>query len=152
METPRNAIEAIGNPIHKAFRENGITPGYLVKKLKKELNAEKTVVHKVKGLAELPLTPSGKPKKGLKILTTTGLIETRLCPNGGTEREYSDGETLIAVNMIDWLTRQRARIDAHKLRGDYPAEKREITGKDGKELFPALTSEERLQLSQVIKK
>ena len=27
--------------------------------------------------------------------------------------------------------RQRARIDAHKLRGDYPAEKREITGKNG---------------------
>ena len=27
-----------------------------------------------------------------------------------------------------WDVQQRARIDAHKLRGDYPAEKREILG------------------------
>ncbi len=27
-----------------------------------------------------------------------------------------------------WDVQQRARIDAHKLRGDYPAEKREIMG------------------------
>lgn len=32
-------------------------------------------------------------------------------------------------NVIAWKTRQEARKDAHKLRGDYPAEKRELSGK-----------------------
>jgi hypothetical protein len=30
--------------------------------------------------------------------------------------------------LIDWQTRQKARMDTHKLRGDYPAEKWDITG------------------------
>jgi len=126
MKTPKNALEAIGNPIHQVFRENGITAEYLVKKLKKELNAEKTVFQKVKGSAEIPLTPTGKPKKGLKIVTTTGLIEKRFV-DGETEKEFTDGETVIAINMTDWTTRQKARMDAHKLRGDYPSEKHEVS-------------------------
>lgn len=126
MKTPSNAVEAIGNPIHQVFRESGITAEYLVKKLKKELNAERTVLQKVKGLAEVPLTPTGKPKKGLKIVTTTGFIEKRFV-DGDIEKEFTDGETVIAINMTDWTTRQKARIDAHKLRGDYPSEKHEVS-------------------------
>lgn len=30
--------------------------------------------------------------------------------------------------LIDWQTRQKARQDAHKLRGDYPAEKHDVGG------------------------
>ena len=105
MKTPSNAVEAIGNPIHQVFRESGITAEYLVKKLKKELNAERTVLQKVKGLAEVPLTPTGKPKKGLKIVTTTGFIEKRFV-DGDIEKEFTDGETVIAINMTDWTTLQ----------------------------------------------
>ena len=39
-----------------------------------------------------------------------------------------DGKVVEKHNVIAWDVRQRARIDAHKLRGDYPAEKREILG------------------------
>jgi hypothetical protein len=39
-----------------------------------------------------------------------------------------DGKVVEKHNVIAWDVRQRARIDAHKLRGDYPAEKREIMG------------------------
>ena len=40
---------------------------------------------------------------------------------GGAKVVYSEP-------LVDWKTRQTARIDAHKLRGDYPAEKFDITG------------------------
>jgi len=39
-----------------------------------------------------------------------------------------DGKVVEKHNVIAWDVRQRARIDAHKLRGDDPAEKREIMG------------------------
>ena len=40
---------------------------------------------------------------------------------GGAKIVYSK-------DLTDFKTRQTARIDAHKLRGDYPAEKFDITG------------------------
>lgn len=39
-----------------------------------------------------------------------------------------DGIVVETRDVIAWDIRQKARIDAHKLRGDYPAEKREIMG------------------------
>lgn len=41
------------------------------------------------------------------------------------------GEFIYSEPMIAWRIRQRARMDAHKLLGHYPAEKREISGRDG---------------------
>lgn len=38
------------------------------------------------------------------------------------------GEIVCSKPMIAWEIRQRARQDAHKLRGDYPAEEHRITG------------------------
>ena len=38
-----------------------------------------------------------------------------------------DGFVIEQHDVVAWDVRQRARIDAHKLRGDYPAEKREHT-------------------------
>ena len=35
---------------------------------------------------------------------------------------------IYSKNMIAWQIRQKARQDAHRLRGDYPAEKRELSG------------------------
>ena len=38
-----------------------------------------------------------------------------------------DGSVIEQHDVVAWDIRQRARIDAHKLRGDYPADKREHT-------------------------
>jgi hypothetical protein len=64
-------------------------------------------------------------KKGQRILSTSGQIVTT--KDGEV---FGDGDTVIAWNEVDWSTRQRARMDAHKLRGDYPAEKHEISNVD----------------------
>ena len=45
--------------------------------------------------------------------------ETKFFQKDGFVKEQHD--------VVAWDVRQRARIDAHKLRGDYPAEKREHT-------------------------
>lgn len=49
MDTPKNAVEAIGNPIHEAMVSCGITPEILAKKLSEELEAEETVFAKFQG-------------------------------------------------------------------------------------------------------
>ena len=38
------------------------------------------------------------------------------------------GEVIQQEDVINWGTRQKARQDAHKLRGDYPAEKVDLDG------------------------
>jgi hypothetical protein len=39
-----------------------------------------------------------------------------------------EAKVVYSDKLIDWQTRQKARMDAHRLRGDYPAEKWDITG------------------------
>ena len=46
------------------------------------------------------------------------------------KKAFNAKGTIIYSNTQEvWKTRQEARKDAHKLRGDYPAEKRELSGK-----------------------
>lgn len=104
----------------QAMDKRGITADLLAGKLKKELDAQKTVFQKVKG------SPNDLPN-GVKLITTTGFLEFK--ENGDW---LSDGESLIAINVDDLSIQQRGRMDAHKLRNDYPAEKREIMGKNGR--------------------
>ena len=76
------------NPMGPAFEGAGITPEYLAKKIKSELNAT----------------------------TSTEKAYT-----------YKDGKTLkVKSKTKHWDIRQKARQDAHKLMGDYPAEKHEV--------------------------
>jgi hypothetical protein len=91
--TNEELVNAILQPIRKAFEEDGITVEYLVKKLKAELNATE---------------PKPWRKRAVKA----------------------------------WNVRQRARMDAHKLMGHYPAEKKEITGGDGKPVEFIVTVED----------
>lgn len=51
------------------------------------------------------------------------------------------GEIIGERNLTDWGTRQRARIDAHKLRGDYPAEEHKLNGTMN--FIPQFTPEDR---------
>jgi len=106
--TSDEIVEALLRPIDEALQETGLTPKYLTKKLKRELGAKKTTHIKVRGVIDKESTTL---PRGIKIIS-----------------ESSD-ETVIAISQIDWGTRQKARIDTHKLRGDYPAEKRQLSGK-----------------------
>jgi hypothetical protein len=115
------------------MEENGLTDLVLIKQLKKELKAHVTKTQKLRGAVTL-----NELKKGIRILSTSGQIITT--KDGEL---FGDGDTVIAWNEVDWSTRQRARMDAHKLRGDYPADKHELTGKDGQPI--AFTDIERAQ-------
>lgn len=115
------------------FQRQGITAKSLVSELKAELRAQKTTYQKVKGAVSddrLPQTPKGRVRKGApRIIATSGTLSYD--SEGATV--FGDGDTLLAIDQIDWQTRQRARQDAHRLRGDYPPEKllHGLTGKDG---------------------
>ena len=102
-----------------SFREfmdkEGLTPAKLVNQLKKELKANQVKTVKLRGAVG-----TGTLAKGKRIIAQSGIIY-----HGKDEDDYGDGETLIEWCEPDMATRQRARIDAHKLRGDYPAEKSE---------------------------
>jgi len=82
------------DPIHKALDSQGITPMYLAKRLKRELNAKEVKVFK-------------------------SMVY-------GGDGECGD-EIIYSKPLVAWAIRQKARQDAHKLRGDYPAEKLDIT-------------------------
>jgi hypothetical protein len=83
IEEGQAARRAIFEPFLEA---EGITPAYLAKKLKEELESTEIKV-------------------------------------------FNDKENGIVYSkpLIAWDVRQRARVDSHKLRGDYPAEKLDLT-------------------------
>jgi hypothetical protein len=99
-------MEELARPVEDAFSDEGITLKYLAKKIKRELNAKKTVYVKVRGAID---EQQAKKERVVKIAET-------------------DEETVLAATAIDWGTRQRARQDAQKLLGHYPAEKHELKG------------------------
>ena len=65
-------------------------------------------------------------KKGI---TPDLLAEKLMCELGATEvKVFKDDDGVIySEPMCAWVIRQRARMDAHKLMGHYPAEKHEGT-------------------------
>ena len=107
-ELPANGFEAIDHPIHKALDSQSITPIFLAKRLKKELNA-----------------------KEVKAFKST------VC---GEDGECGD-EIIYSKPLVAWGIRQKARMDAHKLRGDYPAEKHDLSG--SVHVTPQFTPEDR---------
>jgi hypothetical protein len=118
---PATLEEVHGPSALEYFERNGLTLPTLTKLLKRELKAKVTKSIKIKGA----VSPD-QLGKGRRIVATSGtMIETK------DGHVYGDGETVIEWDEIAWDIRQRARVDAHKLRGDYPAEKREITGAGG---------------------
>lgn len=115
LKTRDEIIQDLRSPFKSVLNRGGIDDEFLVKRIKQELNAKETRVVKAKGALtadSLPKTKKGNVKPGYKIIGTSGVIETL--------------NTLLAVDFIDWGIRQKARMDVHKLRGDYPAEKHEL--------------------------
>ena len=106
------------DPMDAALESIGITHAYLARKLKRELNAKKSERIKVKGAVD-----PGKVGQGRKIVATSGFLFYG--KEGGV---YGDGNSVIEWKEVDWKIRQTARMDAQKLMGLYPAEKREHSG------------------------
>ncbi len=100
-------LEMLVAPMKSAFEKEGITPEYLAKKLKKELNAKK--IETFKGTV-VNVVPSDDPDE-------PDMIES--------------DEVIYSKPMVAWDVRQKARQDAHKLLNHYPPEKREYSGPDG---------------------
>ena len=62
-----------------------------------------------------------------------------------TKQFQYEGNVVEAPDVIAWDVRQRARQDAHKLRGDYPIEKKHISVDGGLPVVP-LSEEDQLEL------
>jgi hypothetical protein len=99
---------AVASDIHQELDDSGITVEMLAKQAKDELEANLTKIVKIKGGLDDDFLP-----EGYKVIGCSGTDAT-------------EGETIIESTEINWATRQKARQDMHKLRGDYPAEKHKI--------------------------
>lgn len=100
----------------QALDAAGLTFDYLIKLLKKELRAKTTERLKIRGAVN-----PDNIGKGRRIVATSGIIV-----RDKDGEYYTEGDTVIEWDEVDWGTRQRARIDLHKLRGDYPSEKQDL--------------------------
>lgn len=132
LKTREEIIKDLLSPFQSALNAGGINEQFLIKQLKQEFKSKEPKVIKVKGAVKKEDLP-----RGYKVITTTGLIEFDKEGN----REFSDGETIIEYQVHNIGISQKARIDAHKLRGDYPAEKHELSGHV--QVTPELTPEDR---------
>jgi len=104
------------DPMVAALGAIGITPAFLSRRLKRELNAKETHRVKVKGAVD----PDNLPK-GRKLVTTSGSLAY-----DKTGEVFGDGDSVIEWSEINWKVRQTARMDAQKLLGAYPAERKTV--------------------------
>lgn len=58
-----------------------------------------------------------------------------------TKTQYFQDKGIVTDEreVVDWATRQKARMDAHELRGDYPAKSIHVGDVDGGSLFGDLS-------------
>ena len=117
-ENSAQAAQDVVNLRLEALDKAGLTFEYTIKLIKKELKAKKTESLKVKGAVN-----PDNVGKDRRVLATSGVIET----DKDGDQYYGDGDTVIEWDEVDWTTRQKARMDLHKLRGDYPTEKQDVT-------------------------
>jgi len=120
--TSEELAEDLLNPFKDTLIKGGIDDDFLIRQLKREFRAKEPKIIKVKGA----INPEDLPA-GFKVIASTGVIEHR--KEGDEDVSfYSDGETIVQYKVHLIGTSQKARMDAHKLRGDYPAEKHDISG------------------------
>jgi hypothetical protein len=104
--TKKDILEQLNSPIIKALDDRGITADCLAKKLKAELAAKETKPFKAK-------------------------VSKFIDPNDVTKGVYETEEVIYSKRLLAWEVRQKARMDAHKLRGDYPPEEQNHRFPDG---------------------
>ena len=96
----------------------------------------------------------------IRVLDSQGITDELLAEKLKEELEATEtrtfqykGDVIESKGKIAWEIRQRARQDAHKLRGDYPSEKHHHTIEGGLPIVP-LTEDEKADLEarkQIIK-
>lgn len=100
------------DPITTVMEAKGLTNERLVDALLEEMEATDVKLLKVKA-GNLRTAP------GLRVVAETGV-------QLGAGAPLLDAESVLQVTTIDWGTRQKARMDAHKLKNQYPNAKQDL--------------------------
>lgn len=111
---PDEYLLALMAPMSSIFHGIGITASSLAKQLKQELKAKTSNIIRVKGAVK-----EDRLKNGTKVLAISGYTA-----EDGT---FKTLETVLQIDHVAWDVRSKARMDAQKLLGLYPAEKVDVT-------------------------
>ena len=120
--TPEDFAKDLLNPFVDKLIKGGIDDEYLIRQLKREFKSKEPKIIKVKGAVD----QAGLPR-GFKVITTSGLIMELEDAEGKKTLKAGNGETVLQYHVRNIGIAQKARMDAHKLRGDYPAEKHDLS-------------------------
>lgn len=135
QEEREKAADSVVSETRAACEAAGHTIESLLKDLKTERKWRITKTIKLKGfVSRLP--------RGYRVIATSG----RIVQDDQGNDVAGDGETVIQWYEKDGGIRQRARMDAHKLRGDYAPEKVDHSGV--LTLHPTLSDDDRALLLQ----
>jgi hypothetical protein len=104
MPSPEDFLKSISTPITEMMDKHGLGLERRIKQLKAEFKAYTPEIIKFDG--KLP--------------------KNFILPKGFRIVAQDKFKTIIEAKRIDMGVRQRARMDAHKLAGDYPSEKIEL--------------------------
>jgi len=110
--TKDDILKGLVAPMVETFEHKGITKELLAEKLMDELDAGRRESYRAKIVKKV----WNEEKRKFVDVIDTAIIYTEVEP--------------------EWDVRQKARQDAHKLRGDYPPEEKRISGADGQPLIP----------------
>jgi len=131
LKTRDEIINDLQSPFKSALNTGGIDDDFLIKQLKREFENEEPKTIKVRGHID-----SRKLPKNYKVIARP--------------LKNEDGDTVIEHKVHQIGISQKARIDVHKLRGDYPAEKHDLRGNFN--VSPEITPEDRVMLTNVSNK
>lgn len=105
--------------------------------------SEKTLAEKISDSLRSPII-AALDGEGITIETLAKQLKRELKANETKHFAYQ-GIVQDQKDVEAWDIQQRARIDAHKLRGDYPAEEHRITG----EMITSRSPEEIRDLQEI---
>ena len=116
--------------VREVLESQGISAEALARGLKRELKAQETKIISIDGryhsLEEIIMTAAAEG------VNDESLKKIRRLLKGPARVLGASGEkTLVAVDMVNWGTRQKARMDAQKLLDMYPVEKKQIQLDEG---------------------
>ena len=116
--------------VREVLESQGISAETLARGLKRELKAQETKIISIDGryhsLEEIIMTAAAEG------VNDESLKKIRRLLKGPARVLGASGEkTLVAVDMVNWGTRQKARMDAQKLLDMYPVEKKQIQLDEG---------------------
>ena len=103
--------------------EEGLSDDMLKKKHLKLISAQESKFIKIKGAVKQEDLPGG-----CRVITTSGVIETKKDSEGDEEQVYGIGETIVEIKG-DALAIQAKVLDmGYRIKGSYAAEEIKLTG------------------------